>query len=263
MLKERFYNTYQLCGDNIEKFKLLLRKGVYPYEYTNPWEKFRLPVPLEKEYYYSELNDFNTNDGDIDYIKNVCSTFNVNNLGEYHDLYVQSDTTLLADVFENFRDKCFAIDKLDAVYYLSALALSWHFVLKMTRQALELLTDKNMLLLFEKGIRGGICSAISKYGKANNKYMKNYDSSKESSYLMYVDANNLYGYAMSKKLPYGNFQWVEDTSIFTEDFIKNYDEESDIGFLLLVDVIYPESLFKEHKYLPFLPDKTKINKVMK
>ena len=71
MLKERFYNTYQLCGDNIEKFKLLLRKGVYPYEYTNPWVKFRLPVPLEKEYYYSELNDFNTNDGDIDYIKNV------------------------------------------------------------------------------------------------------------------------------------------------------------------------------------------------
>ena len=187
MLKERFYNTYQLCGDNIEKFKLLLRKGVYPYEYMDSWEKFKLPVPLEKEYYYSELNGFNINDGDIDYIKNVCSTFNVNNLGEYHDLYVQSDTTLLADVFENFRDKCLAIDKLDAVYYLSALALSWHSVLKMTRQTLELLTDKDMLLLFEKGIRGGICSAISKYGKANNKYMKNYDSSKESSYLNYVE----------------------------------------------------------------------------
>ena len=102
----------------------------------------------------------------------------------------------------------------------------------MTRQTLELLTDENMLLLFEKGIRGGICNAICKYAKANNKYMKNYDSSKKSTYLMYVDANNLYGYAMCKKLPIGNFKWVEDLSIFTKDFIKNYSEDSNTGYLL-------------------------------
>ena len=120
-----------------------------------------------------------------------------------------------------------------------------------------------MLLLFEKGIRGGICNAISKFAKANNKYMKRYDSNKESTYLMYVDANNLYGYAMCKKLPYGNFKWAKDLSIFTEDFIKNYYNEIDTGYLLVVDVIYSENLFKQHKYLPFLPDKTKINKVTK
>ena len=141
-----------------------------------------------------------------------------------HDLYVQSDTTLHADVLENFGDKCINVDKLDPAYYLSAPSLSWHSGLKMTGQALELLTDKNMLLLLEKGIRGSICEAATKYKKANNKYMKNYDTTKPSSYLMYIDANNVYGHAMSKKLPIGNFQWVQDTSIFTEDYIKKYDK---------------------------------------
>ena len=228
----------------------------------NSWEKFKLPVHLEKEYYYSELNDSNINDGDIKQIKYVCNTFNVNKLGKYHNLYVSSDTALLADVFENFRDKCLAIDKLDPAYSLSAPALSWHSPLKLTGQTLELLTDKNMLLLFENGICGSVRNATSKDAKANNKYIKNCDSSKENSYLMYVEANNLYGYAMSKKLPIGDFKWIEDTSIFTEDFIKNYNEDGDTGYLLVVDVIYPESLLKEHNYLPFLPDKTKISKVI-
>ena len=120
-----------------------------------------------------------------------------------------------------------------------------------------------MLLLFEKGIRGGICESITKYKKANNKHMKNYNSTKPSSYLMYVDANNLYGYAMSKKLPTGDFQWMEDSSIFTEDYTKSYDENSDTGYLLVVDVTYPKDLHENHKYLPCLPDKIKIDKVTK
>ena len=120
-----------------------------------------------------------------------------------------------------------------------------------------------MLLQFEKSIRGGIATAVHKYAKANNKYMKNYDSTKQSTYVMYVDANNLYGYAMSKKLPVDNFKWETDLSIFTEDFIKNYDEESDIGYLLFVDVRYPKSLREKHKYLSFLPEKVKRKKVPK
>ena len=192
VLKQRFLNTYQLCDNNIDKFKLLLRKVVYPYEHMDSWEKFKLPVPLDKKLYYSETNDRDINDNNVEHIKNVCATFNINNLAEYHDLYVQSDTALLADVFENFRDKCLAIDKLDPAYFLSAPGLSFYqrSGLKMTQQTLELLTDENMLLLFEKGVGGGICEAVTKYKKANNKYMKNYDSTKPSSYLMYVDANN-------------------------------------------------------------------------
>ena len=117
-----------------------------------------------------------------------------------------------------------------------------------------------MLMLFEKGIRGGMCQASYRYAKANNKYMKNYDENKESSFLIYDDANNLYGFAMCKKLPVDGFKWVDDLSIFTEDFIKNYDEESDIGYLFVVDVECPKNLHMLHSDLPFLHERMKINK---
>ena len=120
-----------------------------------------------------------------------------------------------------------------------------------------------MLIMFEEGIRGGMCQAIYRYAKANNKYMKNYDKNKESSYLEYVDANNLYGFAMCKKLPADGFKWVHDLSIFTEDFIKNYNEEGDTGYLFVVDVEYPKNLHKLHSDLPFLPERMKINKCTK
>ena len=120
-----------------------------------------------------------------------------------------------------------------------------------------------MLMLFEEGIRGGICTAICYYAEANNKYMKNYDSTKKSIYLMYVDANNLYGYAMSQKLPIKSFKFETDLSIFTENFIKNYNEQSNTGYLLVVDIIYPTNLYKEHRDLPFLPYRGKVNKVNK
>ena len=263
VLQQRFYNACRLYPNNNEKFKLLLRKGVYPYEFMGSWKKFNNPVPLDKKYYYSELSLGNISDSDLDHVKNVINTFKIDNLGEYHDVYVKSDVALLADVFKNFRDKCFKINKLDPAYYLSAPGLSWHSCLKMTGVKLELLTDTEMLLLFEKGIRRGMCNSIHNYAQANNKYMKNYDSSKPSTYLMYVDANNLYGYANSKRLPIDNFKWDTNLTKFTADFIKNYNEDSDIGYLLLVDVAYPKNLRKEHEDLPFLPDKTKINKVTK
>ena len=115
----------------------------------------------------------------------------------------------------------------------------------------------------KKDIRGGICEAITKYKKANNKYMKNYDNTKASIYLMYVDANNLYGYAMSKKLRTGDVIWIEDISIFTEDYIKNYHENSDTGYVLVVDLTYPKDFHAKHKYLPSLPEKIKIDKSTK
>ena len=119
-----------------------------------------------------------------------------------------------------------------------------------------IITDIDMLLMVEKGIRGGICHAIHRYAKANNnKYMKEYDKNKESSYLKYWDVNNLYGWAMSQKLPQNNFEWIEDTSQFNEDFIKSYNEESDKGYFLKVDVQYPEKLHELHSDLPLLPEK--------
>ena len=120
-----------------------------------------------------------------------------------------------------------------------------------------------MLMMVEKGIRGGMCQAIHRYAKANNKYMKNYDKNIESSYLMYLDANNLYGWAMSQKLPIDGFKWVEDLSKFNENFIKNYDENSNKGYFLEVDVEYPKKLFNLHRDLPFLPERKKIKKCEK
>ena len=120
-----------------------------------------------------------------------------------------------------------------------------------------------MFLTFEDGIRSGICNNTHSYAEANKKYMKNYDKNKESSFLMYVDANNLYGWAMSKKLSVDGFKWVDDLSMFTEDFIKSYDEEGDIGYLLVVDIEYPKTLSMLHSDLFFLPDRMKVNKVKK
>ena len=120
-----------------------------------------------------------------------------------------------------------------------------------------------MLLIVEKGTRGGICQAIHRYAKANNKYMKNYDKDIISSYLMYLDANNLYGWAMSQKLPVNGFKWIKNLSKFNEIFIRNYDENSDKGYFLEVDVDYPKKLFDLHKDLPFLPERKKVNKVEK
>ena len=117
-----------------------------------------------------------------------------------------------------------------------------------------------MLNMFENEIRERTCQASYRYAKANNKYMKNYDKNKESTFLIYDDANNLYGWSMCKKLPVGSFKWVDDLSIFTEDFIKNYDEEDDTGYLFVVDVEYPKNLHKLHSDLPFLPERMKINK---
>ena len=120
-----------------------------------------------------------------------------------------------------------------------------------------------MLLIVENGTRGGICHAIHRYAKANNKYMKNYSKNIESSYLMYLDANNLYGCAMSQKLPVNGFKWVKNLSKFNEIFIGNYDEKSNKEYFLEADVDYPKTLFDLHKDLPFLPERKIVNKIEK
>ena len=189
--------------------------------------------------------------------------FQLKNLGEYHDLYVQSDTLLLADVFENFRNMCIKVYELDPAHFLSLPGLAWQACLKKTNVKLELLTDYDMLLMVEEGLRGGICHAIHRYPKANNKYMKNYDKNKESSYVQYFNANNLYVWAMSQKLPVNSFRWINNVTGIDEEFIRNYNEESDKGYILEVDVKYPRKLHDLHSDLPFLLKRMKIDKCKK
>ena len=204
---------------------------------------------------------------DIDYRhgNNVFKGFKLENLGDYHDLYVQSDTLLLADVFENFRDMCIKEYELDPAHFLSLPGLAWQACLKKTNIELELLTDYDMLLMVEEGIRGGICHSIHRYAKANNKYMKNYNNNEESSYIQYLDANNLYGWVMSKKLSVKGFKWLDSDKInkINEDFIKNYNENENKGYILEVDVKYPKRLHELHSDLPFLSERMKIDKCNK
>ena len=161
-------------------------------------------------------------------------TFKLNNLGDYHDLYVQSDTLLLSDVFENFSKACIKTYELDPAHVISLPGLAWQACLKKkTGVELELLTDYDMLLMIEEGIRGGICHAVHRYAKANNRYMKNYDKSKESSSIQYLHANNLYGAAMSEKLPINEFKWVNDISRIDKKFVKSYDKKK-----IVTKVIY-------------------------
>ena len=219
-LIKKFASIYQFCNGDLNKFVLLLRKGVYPYEDMDSWEKFNETSLPDKKAFYSELNKEGITDEDYAHAQKVWKVFEIKNLGEYHDLYVQSDTLLLADVFENFRDKCIKIYELDPAHFVSAPGLAWQACLKKTGVNLELLTDIDMLLMVEEGIRGGICQAVYRYAKANNKYKKNYDKNTESSYIEYFDANNLYGWAMSQKVPVNGFKWVEKLIKFNEFYKK-------------------------------------------
>ena len=227
------------------------------------WKRFNETELPSKDKFYGTLNLEDISDDDYAHPINVWNTFNINNLGEDDDLYVKLDTALLCDIFENFKDKHIEIDRLDPAYFLTTLGLSCWAYLKKTGVKLELLTDENMFLMYKQGIRGGICNIAHSYAEANNKYMKNYNKNKESSFLIDVHANNLYGWAMIKKLPVDGFKWVDDLSMFTEEFIKSYDEEGDVGYLLVLDIEYPKTLRMLHCDLPFLPEKMKINKCPK
>ena len=190
----------------------------------------------------------------------VFKEFKMNNLADSHDLYVQSDTLLLADILENFRDISLKIYELDPAYFVSLPGFAWHACLKITEINLELIADINMFLMIESGMRGGVYHVIHSYAEANNKYVNNYDENKESSFLSYLDGNNLYGCPMTKKRSVGSFKWVKNVSRIDEKFIKNYDENSDIGYFLKVDLEYPKELHDLHSDLLFLPEKMKINK---
>ena len=262
-LLERFANTYKFCNNDINKFIMLLRKGVYPYEYIDEWDKFNEKIIPSKESFYSNLTLENISETDYAYANNVFKKFNINNLGEYHDLYVRSDTLLLADIFENFRQSCLKNYELDPAHFVSVPGLAWQACLKKTNVGLELLTDYDMLLMVEEGIRGGICHAIQRYAKANSKYMKDYDRKKKSSYIQYLDANNLYGKAMTEKLPVKGFRWMDDISKIDDDFVKVYNKNDNKGYILDVDVDYPNKLQNLHSDLTFLPERMVINNTKK
>ena len=243
-----------------EKLDLMSKKGVYPYDFMDSFEKFNEKLP-PKEEFYSILNDEHVTDKDYQHAQTVWNTFNLKNMGEYHDLYLKSDILLLADVFENFRKTCLQYYKLDPCHYFTSPGLSWDAMLKMTNIKLELMTDIDMFQFIEKGMRGGTSYIANRYGKANNRYMKTYDEKAPSKYIMYLDANNLYGWAMSQYLPTGGFKWLAKNQIDKIDLAK-YKEDSNKGLILEVDLEYPKELHDLHNDYPLAAEKVKVNKDM-
>ena len=246
---------FQNLKKEFKYFELLTQKGIYPYDYMDCVEKFSETQLPAKEDFYSKLNDCEITDKEYKQAQDIWEKFQIRNLGEYHDLYLKTDVLLLADVFEEFRNICLENYNLDPAWYYTSPGLSWDALLKHSKVNLELLTDPDMLLMFEKGIRGGISMISNRHGRANNKFMKEkFDSSQPSKFVPYLDANNLYGWAMMKPLPVGDFHWM------TGDELENWME---FPCVLEVDLEYPEELHDFHNDYPLAPERIKINKVEK
>ena len=207
-------------GDYTNKQKqLILKKGVYPYEYIDCYNRFNEEKLPDKDAFYSSLSEVGIKDIEYKHAQEVWKEFNIKTIGEYHDLYLKTDVLLLTDVFESFRNTAINDYKLDpANGYFTLPNYARDAMLYNTNIKLEQLTDPDMYLFCERAIRGGISMIGHRYAKANNKYMKNYDENIKSSYIMYLDANNLYGGSMCEKMPYGEFKWINN---FDDRLIKN------------------------------------------
>ena len=251
------YTSEQYKG---KKLDLMVRKGVYPYDYMDSFDKFNEKLPF-KEDFYSILNDEHITNENYQHAQTVWNEFKLKTMGEYHDLYLKTDILLLADVFENFRKTCLEYYKLDPCHYFTSPGLAWDSMLKMTDIQLELMTDIDMFQFIEKGMRGGISYIANRYGKANNRYMKEYDEKLPSKYISYLDSNNLYGWAMSQYLPTGGFRWMTQKQIDKIDLTK-YNENNTKGLILEVDLEYPKELDDLHNEYPLGAEKVKVTKDM-
>ncbi|XP_047515259.1 uncharacterized protein LOC125056273 [Pieris napi] len=247
-LTKNNFNELSKCFPNSEDFKRLTKKGVFPYEFIKDFDTLNYNQLPDLPHFYSSLTDSIISNEDYNHAKDVWNHFNCKNMLDYSNLYLKTDVLLLADIFENFRRVCIKTYDLDPAHYYTAPGLSWDAMLKHTKTEIELLSDIDMIAFIKSGIRGGVSQCSTRYAKANNVYMSDYNAKDKESFLMYFDANNLYGWAMSQYLPTGGFEWVSADTDF------NVSCSSDIGFILEVDLEYPVDLHDKHSDLPLCPE---------
>ena len=242
-------------NSSIELKHLLRQKGVFPYDWYNNKDKLSYVGLPSKNDFYNELNESDVSDEDYERAKKVYEVSKCSNFGEYLSLYLKCDVVLLADVFEAYRKSSFKNYKLDPCHYFTSPGFSWDAMLKMTGVSIECFKEgqEDMLELIENNMRGGISMISTRYAKANNKYMKDYNPKDPSSYIMYLDANNLSGWAMSQPLPVGNYEW-EKAEDFNEDCIRNLKHDVNKGFIFDCDLDVPEELHDYFNEYPLAPE---------
>ena len=217
--------------------------------------KTELPA---KDAFFSILHNEHISDVDYAHAQHVWKAFNCQTLGDYHDIYLRTDVMLLADIFENFRNISLESYKLDPAHYFTAPGLAWDAMLKLTGVRLELIDDIDQYLMIESGLRGGISMISNKYAKANNPYVSEYDPDRPSNYIMYYDANNLYGWSICRYLPEREFDWMTDQQLANFD-VTQVPDDSDTGYILEVDLEYPEELHDSHSDYPLAPEKKQVD----
>ena len=245
--------------DNDEDLDLLTDKGVYPYDYMNSFDKFKEKELPNKNAFYSQLTETNIENEEYERAKRIWAHFGIKNLGEHHDLYLRTDVLLLTDVYEKFRDLCLEYYGLDPAHYFTLPNFAWDAMPLKTDVKIDPLTEQDMYEMIEKGLRGGMCQVSHKEAKANNKYMMDdYDENKQSNYINCLDANNLYGLAMSMKLPIGKLKWIK--KMLTEQMIMDWKDNNDYAYILEVDLEYPKELHDEHSDYPLAPENINVTK---
>jgi len=255
--KENFTNLLAEfhIGENID---LMLRKGVYPYDYMDSWDRFDEVELPSIQSFYSTLKDESISESEYQHAKNVWNKFNCKNIGDYHDLYLKTDVLLLADVWESFSKTCFEQYKLDPAHYVSAPHLTWDAMLLYTGVKIGLLSDPEMFRFYNNNIRGGICFIAKRLAKANHPDLPGYDPNLPITWVPDIDANNLYGVAMEFRMPIGEYRWLSREEIALIDWQAQIDDQ-DTGYTVECDLDYPPELHDAHNDYPLAPEKIQIN----
>lgn len=248
--EKNFKLMRQVFGEN---YHALLRKGVFCYDYIDEFSKFNDSNLPSKKYFYNNLTEEHISDSDYSYAKQIFKLFNLKSLGQYCEIYVESDCCLLACIFEAFRNTSLNYYELDPVYYFSLPGLAWDSVLRYSKVKLSLLTDLDEYMFFERAIRGGQSIIMKRYAKAENQFLqKEKVDNLENSFILYLDRTSLYSETMMAPLPVSHFRFLTKTEITNFD-LNNYQEDSEYGAFLEVDLSYKNN-HDEHNDYPLAPE---------
>lgn len=265
--KENFKNVLRYVKSS-EKRKILRSKGVFPYSYIDSEEKLEEKSLPSKDKFFNDLCQRDISEEEYEHAKTVWKLFSCKTLKDYLHVYLLGDVLILADVFENFRTMSLRDYELDPCHYFSGAHFTMDAFLRKCNPEIELLNDVNMYLMFSNCIRGGLSMVCKRVSTANNKYLEKFDPKLPSKYILYIDANNLYGHAMRNNLPYKDFAWCDpsDLNLLSKILNSSIEEtmevgkeeqiiENQTGYLLEVDLDYPEELHDLHSDFPLAPEK--------